>query len=210
MYFSEDKLIRLNSMMTDFSTKHGFTMRSDTNTREAVTHYVFTDLMRNRKREYDVIWKDIRNLSEAASSVFADMIAHYQLEGHVSNRFKIKKVIFNYPATIVLWEDGTKTVVKTQNGEYYDCEKGLAMCFAKKALGNEGNYYNTFMKYSDGLVESCGVTQAICEEFYERREKAELAYNRLMSCFECKRVTKDVMRAAMEEAVGYLGEVLDD
>ena len=63
------------------------------------------------------------------------------------SKMNIKKVIFNYPATIVLWMDGTKTVVKCQDGEVYDKEKGLAMCIAKKALGNKGNYNNLFKKY---------------------------------------------------------------
>jgi hypothetical protein len=61
-------------------------------------------------------------------------------------RLNIKKVIFNAPATIVFWDDGTKTVVKCENEEY-DPEKGLAMAIAKKALGNQGNYYNQFKKW---------------------------------------------------------------
>ena len=60
---------------------------------------------------------------------------------------RIKKVIFNEPATIVFWGDDTKTVVKTQNGEAYDPEKGLAMAIAKKALGNKGNYFNEIKKW---------------------------------------------------------------
>ena len=59
----------------------------------------------------------------------------------------IKNVIFNPPATIVLWADGTKTVVKAKKGETYDSEKGLAMAISKKALGNRGNYYNVFSKW---------------------------------------------------------------
>ena len=59
----------------------------------------------------------------------------------------IKKVIFNYPATIVLWSDGSKTVVKCQDGDIYDHEKGLAMAISKKALGNKGNYCNEFKKW---------------------------------------------------------------
>lgn len=60
---------------------------------------------------------------------------------------EIKKVIFNNPATIVIWSDNTKTIVKTQNGEPYDKEKGLAMAITKKFFGNEGNYYNIFTKW---------------------------------------------------------------
>ena len=61
--------------------------------------------------------------------------------------FKIKKVIFNDPATIVFWSDGSKTVVKAQNGEVYDKEKGLAMAITKKWFGNQGNYYNNIKKW---------------------------------------------------------------
>ena len=62
-------------------------------------------------------------------------------------RNRIKKVIFSNPATIVFWDDGSKTVVKCSKRDNFDPEKGLAMAFAKRALGNKGNYYNTFVKY---------------------------------------------------------------
>ena len=60
---------------------------------------------------------------------------------------EIKNVIFNYPATIVFWEDGTKTVVKCQDGDEFDPEKGLAMAIVKKAYGNKGNYCNKLKKW---------------------------------------------------------------
>lgn len=59
----------------------------------------------------------------------------------------LKKVIFNDPATIAFWSDGTKTIVKAQPGDIFDPEKGLAMVIAKKACGNKGNYYNGFKKW---------------------------------------------------------------
>lgn len=70
----------------------------------------------------------------------------YKVEKTYSLGTNIKKVIFNSPATIVFWSDGSKTVVKAHNDDY-DPEKGLAMAIAKKALGNEGNYYNVFKKW---------------------------------------------------------------
>ena len=57
------------------------------------------------------------------------------------------KVIYNNPATIAFWSDGTKTIVKAQPGDIFDPEKGLAMVIAKKACGNTGNYYNGFKKW---------------------------------------------------------------
>lgn len=63
---------------------------------------------------------------------------------------KIDRVIFNAPATIVIWSDGSKTVVKCQPGDEYNKETGLAMCIAKKYLGNKGNFNETFKKYIEG------------------------------------------------------------
>lgn len=58
----------------------------------------------------------------------------------------IKDVIFNDPATIIIWEDGSKTVVKAENEEF-DPEKGLAMAISKRMLGNKYDYYDIFKKY---------------------------------------------------------------
>lgn len=59
----------------------------------------------------------------------------------------IKNVIFSDPATIIFWMDGTKTVVKTQDGEKYDKEKGFAMAVCKKVFGNERDYYHVFKRW---------------------------------------------------------------
>lgn len=58
---------------------------------------------------------------------------------------KIKNVIFNNPATIVFWADGTKTVVKCEN-EDFDPEKGLAMAIVKKTMADNHSYYNEIFK----------------------------------------------------------------
>ena len=60
---------------------------------------------------------------------------------------QIKDVIFKNPATIVLWKDGTKTVVKCQDGDVYNPETGLAMCIIKKMCGNKGNYNDVFNEW---------------------------------------------------------------
>lgn len=51
--------------------------------------------------------------------------------------FRVKKVIFNGPATIVIWGDGTKTVVKCKEGDSYFKWAGFALCFAKKLYGKD-------------------------------------------------------------------------
>lgn len=103
-------------------------------------------------------------------------ISHYNYEQHKCNcgncnckndatdillddAFIIKEVIFNPPATIIFWKDGTKTVVKCQQGELFDAEKGLAMAYIKRLLGNTGAYNELFKltgatKYNEELEEA--------------------------------------------------------
>lgn len=64
----------------------------------------------------------------------------------------IKNVIFNPPATIVFWDDKTKTVVKVKEGEAYDPYTGLAMAICKKLYGNK--YGGTFRKWTKKYYEA--------------------------------------------------------
>ena len=71
----------------------------------------------------------------------------FETKQSTNRRVKIRDVIFSDPATVVFWNDNTKTVVKTRGGEKYDKEKGLAMAIVKKITGNTGNYYNIFKEW---------------------------------------------------------------
>lgn len=59
----------------------------------------------------------------------------------------IQRVIFNPPATIVFWRDGSKTVVKCGENDIFDPEKGLAMAISKRAFGDNRDYYEVFAKW---------------------------------------------------------------
>lgn len=61
----------------------------------------------------------------------------------------IKQVIFNDPATIVVWSDDFKTVVKCQEGDTFDKEKGLAMAICKRLYGNESNFNYRIKKWTE-------------------------------------------------------------
>lgn len=70
---------------------------------------------------------------------------------------KISKVIFNDPATIVFWTDGTKTIVKCGENDDFDPEKGIAMACMKKLLGTN----KTGSNYLDGNGVLLGVKKYI-------------------------------------------------
>lgn len=67
----------------------------------------------------------------------------------------IKNVIFNPPATIVFWTDGSKTVVKCNAKEEFDPEKGMAMAIAKRCANNSNDFYKEIKKW----VEKSGYKQ---------------------------------------------------
>lgn len=105
----------------------------------------------------------------------------FDKDGFSHRSLDIENVIFNPPATIVLWVDGTKTVVKRGKYDEFDPEKGLAMAICKKFLGNKGNYYNEFKKWLPddqhvvhpyGGVKSDELVEAIREtDLYKNKEE---------------------------------------
>lgn len=116
-------------------------------------HYV-SDTIYNHTLAMDID-KEIKMLAKAGlNNLFGVKNAERKTD------MRIEKVIFNDPATIVLWKDGTKTIVKCGDEDAYDPEKGLAMAIAKKALGNQGNYYEVFKKWLPEEDAYCTRVQA--------------------------------------------------
>lgn len=85
---------------------------------------------------------------------------------------EIKNVIFNDPATIVFWTDGTKTVVKCQEDDEFDPEKGLTMAITKKVYGNKGSYCNVIKKWCDPYHEKQKEKNALVARIRDLGKKA--------------------------------------
>lgn len=49
----------------------------------------------------------------------------------------IKKIMYKPPATIVFWNDDTKTIAVCEKGDVYNRELGFALCVLKKKYGNK-------------------------------------------------------------------------
>lgn len=144
--------------------------------------------------------------------------------------YSIKNVIFNDPATIVFWSDGTKTVVKAQDGEVFDPEKGLAMAISKKALGNNREYYHTFLRWlkkyqpKKYICMYCGTDTTnpawdhVCngcvdafEECQENYKKYNKKYNPVQAAYDLLVKIRDTDKnVCVDEVIGYLGEALED
>ena len=154
MVYTTTKEDQLRDMMHNFADKHNLgavVRRLVSRDDKEITMISFYGNA-FRSKDYRFHWDEVSSLSEGAAYIFADVMtilgicendtAHIPLDNP-----KIQDVIFNDPATIIKWADGTKTVVKAQDGDVYDPEKGLAMAIAKKALGNKGNYNNEINKW---------------------------------------------------------------
>ena len=118
----------------------------------------------------------LRNKIERRNEMPVEGVSYfdYSCIFKVKTRFipAIKNVIFNEPATIVFWEDGSKTVVKCQDGDFYDPAKGLAMAISKKALGNQGNYCNEFKKWlPEDESELSKNLEGLASKIFSNKEK---------------------------------------
>lgn len=68
--------------------------------------------------------------------------------GRKNMNFTPKKIIFNKPATIVFWEDGTKTVVKCSEDDKYSEYFGFLAALAKKIYGNSSRVRKIVEKWT--------------------------------------------------------------
>ena len=139
----------------------------------------------------EIHWDEVESADETIRAI-TNHITKVHEECHErmkrnSNRSvpDIEKVIFNYPATIIFWKDGTKTVVKCSEDDEFNPEVGMAMAISKKALGNKGNYCNEFKKWVDPFYEEAEETftqglSKLFEEIGERlsKHRFEAAFNR--------------------------------
>ena len=87
----------------------------------------------------------------------------------------IRKVIFNDPATIVLWSDGTKTVVKCGPEDTFDMEKGLAMAIVKKMAGNDNRFHKVFKQYPKKKKKEPGSVGSIMDMMAGLNQAAAIA-----------------------------------
>lgn len=114
----------------------------------------------------------------------------------------MKKQFCYFTMDTRIWSDGTKTVVKCQDDDWYDPEKGLAMAISKKALGNKGNYCNEIKKWlpNDVTTIACGWAD-ICPMTGHLQEAYTLLKNIQDGKYDPSKV---------EEVLGSLGELLED
>lgn len=101
-----------------------------------------------------------------------------------NNSMVPNQIIFNPPATIVFWKDGTKTVVKCAKGEKFDPYTGFCYAFTEHFLGSISHIKKLCKKSSTGLPEASEsiVEEEKCDGPMSSFEKKSVAYMRRAIC----------------------------
>lgn len=157
--------------------------------------------LQNTLSNLGIITQEIR-IEESPMYLCPDI----HIDGYLGNNKafigeKIAKVIFNPPATVILWADGTKTVVKCGEQDEFDPEKGLVMAITKKLLGNKGNYYNRIKKvlknadyqYDKDDVYDPNIPRTVVKKLRTIHNPNSTVYN--TSYFECPLCGDEILKS---------------
>lgn len=85
--------------------------------------------------------------------------------------YKVIKVIYNNPATIVIWDDGTKTISKCSAEDTYNPTTGLTVAVFKKLVGGE----SLRRLYDDWLPEDSQTVVGMKDVRYKHKLKNRLS-----------------------------------
>ena len=100
---------------------------------------------------------------------------------------RLDHVVYNDPATIACWSDGTKTIVKCGTKDTYDPEKGLLLCIAKKVSDNGKDWYKKLQsKLPLAATKS-------------KKEVTDGEMHKVLSKFYLKREQRKVLKSILQE-----------
>lgn len=71
--------------------------------------------------------------------------------------------IFNSPATVVKWADGTKTVAKAREGDVYDPVFGMLACTLRKMTRNRGHAVDDYEQALRAVAGGIRSVDDICQ-----------------------------------------------
>lgn len=79
---------------------------------------------------------NLSHITETEYRFYKEHSANFATKESADSYYIPKRIIYNDPATIVFWSDGTKTVVKKAEGEAFNSYTAFCAALAKKMFGN--------------------------------------------------------------------------
>lgn len=119
------------------------------------------DLLRDRQGDWHIRKLEGSVLDSMRYMHWADCVMEEAVKKKEETNMtapSIKNVIFNPPATIVFWTDGSKTVVKCNVQDEFDPEKGLTMAIVKRCASNSDDFYKEIKTWIEKSEYKCPST----------------------------------------------------
>lgn len=110
------------------------------------------------KMKCDITPSLIKSFYEAKEAMERQEEESKLLQAQLQNkrlRAMVKKVIFSGDRTIIMWNNGTKTVTQCHELDVYDKEKGILACMAKKLYENTNLFNEVIQEYVD--FDACNI-----------------------------------------------------
>ena len=101
----------------------------------------------------------------------------------------IRRVVFSDPATIIFWEDNTKTVVKAMKGEKFERYAGFIAACAKKMFGSTSR--------AKAIMNECAEEQVKVE----KKKKADKYYPDLTQAYNEVVANHESIKEAIDESL---------
>ena len=125
--------------------KYEYVIGKNVNLREGAIYDICADGNRTYDNPVKVVakgWNDIDGSIDLRTITSAKLLV-----GPERKVLPVKKVVFNKKkgTTTILWTTGGSTTVHCAEGDEWDEEKALALCFLKGYCKN-GSYYNDYLR----------------------------------------------------------------
>lgn len=113
---------------------------------------------------------------------------------YVPHAYKVKRIIYNDPATIVFWNDGTKTVVKRGPAETFNKYTAFCAALAKKMYGNNSRVNKIVNEGEDQTSKNH--TKNLAEQILHLRYKQHMSVAKIAAKLDISEGTvSDIIQA---------------
>lgn len=145
--------VRFINSNKNFSKIYSYNIKKSLSLKEGFTCYIIAD---NETSYSNPVY--IESIEKGFNNSLRTITAIKVLDAPKLRTFHKKIIVDKEKETIcVIWKNGDKTIMKPQDGDTFDVEKGIALCFMKYMHDNRGAYYNIFKDV----------------EYFERKNKNE-------------------------------------
>lgn len=119
------------------------------------------------------------------------------------NKFEIQTILANKKKGVftVVWMDGTNTMIHIQDGDTWDDEKALAMCFVKKLHENKGKFNDIFTKVMPEKIKYIGRDEVEVKSISKVAEIAEAAQKTASATVDATTAFSEMAKAVGKKRV---------